>query len=136
MGLWVALDDSLSGAELLAGVAAAAIGALVAEAACHQAALRFRLPAASAWPALRLPWRVAAETVTVYRALWRRLVHGESPRSGLVEVPVSPGAAGEDGVLRRTLLIGEQSLAPNSLALGIDADRGVMVMHRLVKGDQ
>ena len=42
MSLWVALDNSLATDELLAGAGAAAVAALFAETACHQATLLFR----------------------------------------------------------------------------------------------
>ena len=38
--------------------------------------------------------------------------------------------------MRRALLVGAWSLAPYSFALGIDRDRDVMVIHKLVVGDQ
>jgi hypothetical protein len=134
MSLWVALDDSLATDELLVGAGAVAIAALLAETACHQAALRAGPRLRLAWllPALRLPGQVAADTVTVYRALWRKLAHGEDPRGGFTEEPVQPGEDGPAGTLRRTLIIGGRSLAPNAFALGIDAERAVMVVHRLV----
>jgi hypothetical protein len=97
MSLWVAPDDSLATDELLAGAGAAAIAALLAETACHQAALLFRLRLAWLLPALRLPGEVAADTVTLYRALWRELVLGEDP-----------GEDGSAGVLRRTSIIGSR----------------------------
>jgi multisubunit Na+/H+ antiporter MnhE subunit len=132
MSLWVALDDSLATDELLVGAGAAAIAALLAEAACHQAALLFHFRMAWLLPALRLPGQIAVDTVTVYRALWRKLAHGEDPHDGFAEERVEPGEDGPAGVLRRTLIIGGRSLAPNAFALGIDTERGVMVVHRLV----
>jgi hypothetical protein len=36
---------------------------------------------------------------------------------------------------RRVLLIGGTSIAPNTFALGIDSERDVMVVHRLVPED-
>jgi multisubunit Na+/H+ antiporter MnhE subunit len=135
MSLWVAVDDSFASDELLAGAGAAAIAALVAETACHQAALRLRLRPSWLLPALRLPAQVVTDTVTVYRALWRKLVRGENPPAGFAEEPVEPGEDGPAGTARRTLLIGGRSLAPNTFALGIDAERGIMVVHRLVARD-
>ena len=70
----VAGDDSLATDELLAGAGTAAIAALPAEAACHQAALLFRVRLAWLLPALRLPGQIAVDTVTVYRVL-SRLAH-------------------------------------------------------------
>ena len=71
MSFWIMLDDSLATDELLAGAGAAAIAALVAELAGHQAAVRFRMRFEWLVPALRLPGQVAGDMVTVYAALWR-----------------------------------------------------------------
>ena len=132
MSLWVMLDDSLATDELLAGAGAAALAALVAEVAGYQAATRFRMRARWLVPALRLPGQVAADTVTVYAALWRRLARGEQPASAFVTEPVRFGDDTPAGVTRRVLLIGARSLAPNAFALGIDRGTQTMVLHLLV----
>jgi multisubunit Na+/H+ antiporter MnhE subunit len=136
MSFWVMLDDSLSTDELLAGAAAAALAALLAELASYQAASRFRMRIEWVVPALRLPGQVARDTVTVYAALWRRLVRGEPPPSAFAEIPVRSGDDSPQGLTRRTLLIGGTSVAPNTFALGIDKDRDVMVVHRLVSAQE
>ena len=87
MSFWVMLDDSVSTDELLAGAGAAALAALLAELVTYQAATRFRMRIEWLVPALRLPGEVARDTVTVYRALWRRLAHGEQPPSAFLELP-------------------------------------------------
>jgi multisubunit Na+/H+ antiporter MnhE subunit len=136
MALWVMLDDSLATDELLAGAGAAAIAALVAEVAGHQAATRFRMRIRWLVPALRLPGQVARDTVTVYAALWRRLARGEQPDSAFVTEPARFGDDSPAGVTRRVLLIGGRSVAPNAFALGLDRDTGTMVLHQLVtKGE-
>jgi multisubunit Na+/H+ antiporter MnhE subunit len=132
MSFWVMLDDSISTDELLAGAGAAALAALLAEVVTHQAAMRFRMRIEWLVPALRLPGEVVRDTVTVYRALWRRLVHGEQPPSAFLELPARYGDDSAEGITRRVLLVGGTSLAPNTFALGIDKDRDVMVVHRLV----
>jgi hypothetical protein len=74
--------------------------------------------------------------VTVYAALWRRLVRGEQPDSAFVTERVRFGDYTPAGVTRRVLLIGGRSIAPNAFALGIDRDTETMVIHQLVvKGD-
>jgi len=136
MSLWVMLDDSLATDELLAGAGAAALAALVAELATYQGAARFRMRVRWLVPALRLPGQVAADTVTVYAALWRRLTRGEQPDSAFVTEPVRFGDDTPAGVTRRVLLIGGRSVAPNTFALGIDRGTETMVLHQLVaKGD-
>jgi multisubunit Na+/H+ antiporter MnhE subunit len=83
-------------------------------------------------PALGLPGQVVRDTMIVYRALWRLLVHGEQPPSAFLELPARFGDDTPEGVTRRTLLVGGISVAPNTFVLGIDKDRDVMVVHRLV----
>ena len=136
MSFWVMLDDSISTDELLAGAGAAALAALLAEVVTYQAASRFRMRIEWLVPALSLPGQVARDMVTVYAALWRRLTRGEQPSSMFLELPARFGDDSAEGVTRRTLLIGGTSVAPNTFVLGIDKDRDVMVVHRLVAGNQ
>ncbi len=132
LGFWVAVDDSIGLAEVGAGAGAAALGAFVAELAGHQAATRFRLRPEWLVPALKLPGQVIRDTAIVFGALWKRLVHGEQPPSGFRELPARFGNDTNESVTRRVLLVGANSLAPNTFVLGVDEDRDVMVVHQLV----
>jgi multisubunit Na+/H+ antiporter MnhE subunit len=132
MSFWVMIDDSINTDELLAGAGAAALAALVAEVVSYQAAARFRMRIDWLVPALRLPGQVVQDTVTVYAALWRRMVHGEEPPSAFAEIPTRFGGDSPEGVTRRVLLIGGRSVAPNTFVLGIDKDTDLMVVHKLV----
>jgi multisubunit Na+/H+ antiporter MnhE subunit len=132
MSFWVILDNSIASDELLAGAGAAALGAFLAEFALHQAATRFRMRIGWLIPALWLPGQVASDTVVVFAALWRRLARGEQPPSGFRQVPVAYGSNTAEGETRRVLLVGGTSVAPNSIAAGLDAERDVMVIHQLV----
>jgi multisubunit Na+/H+ antiporter MnhE subunit len=136
MSFWVMLDDSVNTDELLAGAGAAALAALLAELVSYQAASRFRMRIEWIVPAFSLPGQVVRDMVTVYAALWRRLVRGEQPPSAFLEVPARFGDDTPEGVTRRTLLVGGTSVAPNTFVLGIDKDRDVMVLHRLVAGKE
>jgi len=132
MSLWVAVDDSLQFDELLAGAGAAALAALAAEIASHQAATRLEIRAAWLIKAFRLPGQVAHDTYTVFAALARALVTRQPPKAAFRELPVSYGDDTPLGVTRRVLLTGAESLAPNKFVLGIDEERDVMVVHQLV----
>ena len=132
MSFWVILDDSIATDELLAGAGAAALAALLAEVVTYQAATRLRIRVTWLIPALSLPGQVVRDTGIIYHALWRRLVHGEQPPSAFVELPARYGNDTPEGITRRTLLVGGTSVAPNTFVLGIDPDRDVMVVHRLV----
>jgi multisubunit Na+/H+ antiporter MnhE subunit len=135
MSLWVTLDDSITPDELLAGAGAAALAAFLAGLVTYQAATRFRMRAGWVVPALSLPGQVARDTVIVFTALWRRLVHGEQPPSGFREIPARFGDASDEDVTRRVLLVGGRSVAPNTIAAGIDKERNVMVVHQLVANE-
>jgi multisubunit Na+/H+ antiporter MnhE subunit len=135
MSLWVAVDDSLQPDELLAGAGAAALAALAAEVITYQAATRFRIRLRWLLPALRLPAEVARDTWIVFAALARMLTRSQPPDSGFAELPVTYGDATALGETRRVLLTGARSLAPNTFVLGLDPERDVMVVHRLV-GDR
>jgi multisubunit Na+/H+ antiporter MnhE subunit len=151
MSLWVMIDDSLQFDELLAGAGAAAIAAVAAEFAAHQACARYRVRPGWLLSAeiLRLPAEVVRDTLTVFGALARMLVTGRAPEGGYAELPAG-GPTGEKGGLPgekgaptrdndaplgeagRVLLTGVRSFAPNTFVLGIDDERGVLVVHRLV----
>jgi multisubunit Na+/H+ antiporter MnhE subunit len=136
MAFWVTLDYSIATDELLAGAGAAALGAVLAEMAGHQAATRLRMRAGWLPQALSLPGQVARDTVIVFVVLWQRLAYGTQPASGFREIAVRYGDDTAEGQTRRLLLIGARSVAPNSFALGIDKDRHVMVVHQLVVTDR
>lgn len=135
MSLWGIVDDSIALDELLAGAGAAALAAFLAELVTYQAGTRFRMRAHWLVPALRLPREVAADTVIVFAALGRRLLRGDHPPSGFREIPARFGCTGDEDVTRRVLLIGGRSVAPNTIAAGIDPDRDVMVVHQLVANE-
>ncbi len=132
IGFWVAIDDSIGLAELGAGAGAAALGAFVAEVACYQAASRFRMRAAWILPAFTLPGQVLSDTVLVFRALGRLSLTGSSRPAASVSCPARFGDDSDEGVTRRVLLVGANSLAPNTFVLGIDRDRDAMLVHQLV----
>ncbi len=132
MSFWVILDDSIATDELLAGAGAAALAAFLAELVTYQAGVRMRIRAGWLVRAIRLPGQVARDTVLVFAALWRRLARGEEPSSGFRQLPVRYGNDTAEGKVRRTLLIGGVSLAPNSIAVGLDREAGTMVIHQLV----
>lgn len=132
MSFWIILDDSLATDELVAGAAAAALAATLAELAGFQAATRLRMRMDWLGPAVRLPVELVADTWTVFAALWRQLARGEQPPSGFREVAVRFGGQSMEAKTRRALLGAGKSIASNTLVLGLDAGREVMVVHQLV----
>ena len=136
MSFWVMLDDSIDADELVAGAGAAALGAFLAELATFQAASQVRVRIEWLVPAMSLPWQAIRDTGLIFLALWRCLVLGREPRSGFREQPVRFGPDTIEGRTRRSLLIGGLSVAPTRFVLGLDSDRGVMVVHELATREQ
>jgi multisubunit Na+/H+ antiporter MnhE subunit len=136
MSLWIIVDDSLATDELIAGAAAAALAATLAELAGYQADIRLRMRIEWLGPALRLPGQLAAETWIVFAALWRQLARGQQPSSGFREMPVRYGGQSMEARTRRALLAAGKSFAPNTFVLGLDAERDVMVVHQLVQAKE
>lgn len=132
MTLWVLLDDTIQTAELLVGAAVAAMGALLAELVQYQAATHFRMRIEWTVPALSLPLEVTKDTVLVFRALWNQLVHGRSPVSGFRSIAVAYGGDSPEELTRRVLIVGGNSVAPNTFVLGLDKKSDVMFVHQLV----
>ena len=135
MGLWVAVDDNIGLAELGGGAGAAVLAAVLTETALHQAGTRITVRVRWLAAAYRLPGQVLGDTVLVFRALGRQLLRGQAPPSGFRELPVRAGGPSSEDVTRRVLLVGAHSLAPNSVVLSIDQDRGVMIVHQLVANE-
>jgi multisubunit Na+/H+ antiporter MnhE subunit len=132
MSFWVILDDSIATDELLAGAGAAALAAFLAELVTYQAAARVRIRARWLARVIELPGQLAGDSVIVFAALWRRLAHGQEPPSGFRVLPVSYGDDTAEGRTRRALLVGGESVAPNTFVLGIDKATNTMVIHQLV----
>jgi multisubunit Na+/H+ antiporter MnhE subunit len=133
MSLWVALDDSFASDELIAGAAVAALAALVAEVAGHQAGTRYQVRPSWLLRALSLPASLVTDTVLVFGVLAATIAGKAPPPLGTFrEVPVRYGDDTPLGVTRRVLLIAARSFTPNGFAVGMDADRDVMLVHELV----
>jgi multisubunit Na+/H+ antiporter MnhE subunit len=136
MSFWVMIDDSLNTDELLAGASAAAIAATVAEIVTYQAATRFRMRIKWLVPALKLPYQLARDTIIVFAALYNKLARGQDPPSAFIDLPLRYGDDTPEGATRRVLITGAVSVAPNQFVVGLDSDRDVMTVHRLVATDE
>jgi hypothetical protein len=128
--LFVALEDSRR-LEVL--VTAAVVGAFGATAAVIVRARReVVLRPRPRWilEALRTLLRWPGDVVALARALVSR------PGGRIVEEPFS--ATGDDprSAARRALAVAGGSLAPNSIVVGIDEERGVLVRHELVEPER
>ena len=131
-GLWLWLVDTLSLPELLVGPVAALISAAVTLGVRNKSGARFLLrPRWLRWFA-HLPLGVLRDSAVVLAALWRHLARRERVPGvfRVVECPLT----GDDpqSASRRALATALTSVTPNTYVIGIDRERGVVLIHQLV----
>ena len=133
--LYALLADNPALPELIAGAVVAAIGATgaVLVRSQRQRLLRPR----ARW--LRGAWRPALGLVGDLRPLVGVLVEtglARRPgRSGFVEVPFDVVGEDPESAAYRALTEAFGSLAPNTVVVEMDAERGVLLAHQLRKTD-
>jgi hypothetical protein len=124
--LYLLLADTVVVPELAVAAVAAAIGATGAVLVRRQQPVRMR----PRWRWLRGAWRplvgMAADVVPLARALGRR------GGGRYVEVPFGAVGDGPEDAAYRALTEALGSLAPNTIVVAIDRERGVLIAHQLV----
>jgi hypothetical protein len=137
--LWLALTDTRVLPELVTGSVTAAIGATVAglvtrvgrpRTVRNSLALIGLGPRRLALPLLRL----VLDTGLLTGALWRRLARRERVRGRFREAP-RPSQKPLRTAAGRAVLEAWGSLAPNRYVVGIDEERGMVLVHELVPSD-
>jgi multisubunit Na+/H+ antiporter MnhE subunit len=134
-GLWLALVDTVVVPELVAGAIAAAIAATGAVIVRGQRRLLLRPRARWMRHAAGPIARTVPELGPLAVALWRRGVRRRDERGRLVEVPYT--AVGDDptDAAHRAFTQALGSLAPNTVVVGIDVERRILLLHELVATD-
>lgn len=135
MALWVWIDDTLLFPELVVGAVAAGLGATLAELAQYQAATHVRMRSEWLSRVVKLPVLVLKDTFVLLAWLFRLLVKGVPPPSGFREEPFVHGGDDNESDTWRAFMLAVKSTAPNTLVLGIDPERDVMVSHQLVRDE-
>jgi multisubunit Na+/H+ antiporter MnhE subunit len=127
--LWLVLADSRRLEEIIAGVVVGALGATASVIVRAQRDVILRPRPRCVLDALRTFGRWPRDLWALASALTSR------PTGRIVEEPFE--ATGEDprSAARRALAVVGGTLAPNSIVVEIDADRGVLVRHDLVGDD-
>ncbi len=130
--LYLLLIDTLDSPELYAGAVVVAIGALAFDAAREQGFAEAR-PSIGWLP--RLPAalvRIPADVGRLALSLAEQLGRPRARRGELRALPFVAGAADDArDAARRALAEAAGSLAPNTIVIGVDADRDLMLVHQL-----
>jgi multisubunit Na+/H+ antiporter MnhE subunit len=126
-GLYLLIDDSVLLPELVVGAIAAAVGATGATLVHRER--RVLLRGDVRW--LRALWRPLAWLVGDLWPLARALVR-RGGTGAFVEIPFDATSDGPRDTAKRAATEALGSLAPNTIVVRIDTDRGVVVAHQLV----
>jgi multisubunit Na+/H+ antiporter MnhE subunit len=129
--LWVLFTDTLRTSELMVGIPAAALATLAMESVRSETHPRF-LPRVK-WIVefWRIPFQIAADCRLITRAM-ARLLFTNDHRTGTFEsVPFPARGRDAQSVAKRALAILYTTLPPNTIVIGIDRKRDVMLIHRL-----
>jgi multisubunit Na+/H+ antiporter MnhE subunit len=132
--LWVVLANQTTTPELVAGAVAAVVGATAAMVVRGQRPVLGR-PRAAWVLALWRPVAAIPRDLALLAGALAAAGRGRPPAGELAAVPFSV-ADDPRGAARRVLAVAAGSLSPNTIVLGLDADRDELVVHRLVaRGD-
>jgi multisubunit Na+/H+ antiporter MnhE subunit len=134
LGLWMIFVSLPELNEILAGLGAALLGA-VGDAVVKAAdSSRFRPRLRHVLLILAEPWYIANDTFVVFWELVRRMA-GLPSRSQLKVIPFEGGGDDMDANARRALATAYSTIAPNTIVLGIDRERNLLLLHQVAPAE-
>ena len=135
--LWVAfsaiealLVGKIDPQETPVGIAIALLAALATVGSLAAGGARFAVPISAIAQLPGIAWSVLRDTAIVTGALLRAL-GGQPPDDRLQRIPFDPGGDDAVSAARRALVVAGTSASPNSIVVDADAERGVLIVHRL-----
>ena len=126
--LWLVMAGTVANSELVAGAAVAVVAATAA--VCIRGpAMRASDIVAEAGPLAAALASVPRDLGRMVRVLARELAR--RPSTGSFEIVPFDAGDGQRAEARRAMATITRSLAPNEYVVGIDAEAGTMLVHRL-----
>jgi multisubunit Na+/H+ antiporter MnhE subunit len=129
MLFWLLLTSTVDPQEVVAGIAAAAVAATIMTVVQRSIRRPVRIRARWLWPAWRIPILIARDTVTLTVLLGRKLARRPTPPGAFDEVPMKAPATRGEVVGKDLLATLGISLSPNTIVVGFDPEREVLVVH-------
>jgi multisubunit Na+/H+ antiporter MnhE subunit len=129
---WMLLVDRPNFAELMTGAAVATIATVGSELVRVERRQAMRLPAHGLARAWRPVGRAPADLALVCVAIARQVFERRPARGVLRALPFRHGGDDPRATGRRALAEGLGSFAPNTIVIGIDDERNVILVHQLV----
>jgi multisubunit Na+/H+ antiporter MnhE subunit len=130
-GFYLLLIDTVSSPELYAGAVVALLGAGI---------LLLAREHGSVEPAFSIRWwlrvgrvlrRAPVETLIVSRVALQQLVDPKRSRGAFRAIPFEPGGHSGPDAGRRAVAEALGSLTPNTIVVGIDPERKLLLVHQL-----
>jgi len=138
-GLWLALTDTHALPELVAGAVAAAIGAtlagLITRLGPPKTVAKSASVATMGTRLLRPLWRLVADSWLLTTELGRSALRRRAPTGSFLAFAYHADAVRRSAA-GRAVTETWGSLAANRYVVGIDEERGVILVHELVRSDQ
>lgn len=128
VGLWMLFVSQLQVSEFVAGIGAAALGALGDGIVKSKRFAKFRPRAEWLWLFTWEPWYVLTGSGATFRAIAKRLAGKKSDALFRV-VPFRPGGDDPESAARLALAIAAISISPETIVVGVDRERGLMLIH-------
>lgn len=138
-GTWIVLAatylllvDTVKLPELITGAVVATIAAIGSELVRLERRVHTRIPLrglARAWkPVARAP----ADLALVLVAIGRQVLERDAARGRIRAMPFRHGGDAPDAAGRRALAESLGSFAPNTIVIGVDDERNLLIVHQLV----
>jgi multisubunit Na+/H+ antiporter MnhE subunit len=134
---YMLLIDTVSLPELYAGAGAALLAGAAYEGSREQGFAEAAVSPVWLARGWRVVWRVPVQVVLVCRVALAQLLIRRRVRGRFRTVPFDAGGEGARDTGRRALTEALGSLAPNTIVVGIDPERNLLLVHQLfVHGDR
>lgn len=129
---WLLYTGKLERNELLIGLPAAILAMLASEVVRGEEHEKFG-PNAGMWlPLWRVPTEILRDSLLISWKLLSAASAWRRPAGRFLAIQFEAGGADSRSVARRTLAIGLSTISPNSIIIGIDRRRNLLLFHQLV----
>ena len=132
MLLWWLLTSTIKPQEAVAGIGAAAIAATAMLGVVGSAGPLARVRARWLSPVVRWPALAVRDTAALAGVLWRQLAEGRAVRGSFQEVPMAAPRNDALAAGKELLVTLGVSSTPNTIVLGFDREREVLLVHQAV----
>jgi len=132
MLLWLLLTSTVAPSDGVVGMCASLITAAAGEMVRTRSSIEFRFRLRWFRRAWRIPVSIARDTGMVFAALVRHATGRRRVRGTWAAIPFESGRDDPEESARRALAEIGASISPNSVAVGVDRDDGVLLVHQLV----